>query len=221
MTIHQKIDQGWDAAYLENPDAQLWNEEPMPIVADIVARGRDRGLRTCLDVGCGDGRNMLALQHGGLDVSGLDISPTALGRADRLLRDQGNPAVLLGGDIGALPVAAGTLDMVTALDVAGQVPDPTAMIAEAHRVLRPGGLLAVNLFSPQDGTYGEGEQIGRHVFVYKQTLFRFYEREDLDELFAGAWDWETEIVTWDDPPHGSFRPYEHTHVNHVVYATPA
>jgi SAM-dependent methyltransferase len=220
MTTGYKIAQGWDAAYAQNEGSQLWNEEAMPILDDVLARARARGLRTCLDIGCGDGRNMLALQAGGLDVAGLDISPTALARADGLLRKRGNPATLLVGDIADLPVASGTLDVVTALDVAGQVPDPRGMLAEAHRVLRPSGMLVVNLFSPEDDTFGEGEQVGRHAFMYRETLFCYYEREELDGLFDGGWNWETDLVTWNDPPHGTFRPYEHTHVNHVIYATP-
>lgn len=208
------ITRGWDKAYLENGSAQLWSEKPMPIVEDIFVRGRG----CCLDIGCGDGRHLLALQRGGLNVVGLDISPTALQRADRLMRDQGRAVPLVLGDMLALPFADATLDVVSALDVLGQVADPDPAISEARRVLRPGGLLVVNLFDTSDGTFGEGAQIAPSVFLYKETLFRYFSRSEAEGLFAIGWKVDIKQATWIDPPHGSFRPKAHTHVNHVVFA---
>jgi SAM-dependent methyltransferase len=221
MATDSTLDRGWDAAYEENPDSQLWNVEPMPIVPGIVSRAGARGLSLGVDLGCGDGRNLLALRQGGLDVAGLDISATALRRANRLLRDHGDAAILLLGDVCALPFPDGSLDLVTALDVAGQVPDPLPLLAEARRVLRPGGLLVVNLFTPEDETYGEGEEVAPLTFRYRDTLFRYFESSELPEMFAAGWEIEVETATWLDPPHGSFRPRAHRHVNHVVWATAA
>lgn len=212
---------GWDAAYRESSSAQLWNESPMPIIDDIVRRAQGGGLRLCVDLGCGDGRNLAALQKGGLEVSGLDLSPTALARADELLRERGRPAALVVGDIAALPFADGTIDVVTALDVAGQVPNLRPALAEARRVLRSDGLLAMNLFTPEDDTYGEGDEVAPDTFVYRDTLFRYYRDDEVEPLFGSEWKIDVERATWMDPPHGPFRPRAHRHVNHVVYATPA
>jgi SAM-dependent methyltransferase len=219
MSTDATLTDGWDAAYRDNPEASLWSEEPMPIVAEIASRARARGLRVGVDLGCGDGRNLAALRARGLELAGLDISPTALVRADGLLRANGDAALLIGGEVTALPFAAGTLDLLTALDVAGQVPDPAPLIAEARRVLRPGGLFVVNLFTPEDDTYGEGEEIGPRTFLYRETLFRYFERAEIAPLFGEGWGLEIEEASWVDPPHGSFRPRRHRHVNHVVYAT--
>lgn len=219
MPTDSTLDRGWDAAYEENDDSQLWSTEPMPIVPEVVALARARGLRVGVDLGCGDGRNLLALKEAGLEIAGLDISATALHRADRLLRERGDGAVLLVGDASALPFPDGTLDLVTALDVAGQIPDPRPLFAEARRVLRPGGLFVVNLFTPQDETFGEGEEVSPLTFRYRDTLFRYFEESELADLFDRGWDLEIGTATWLDPPHGSFRPTPHRHVNHVVKAT--
>ncbi len=221
MSTDSPLERGWDAAYEENESSQLWSEEPIPIVPEVVSIARARGLRVGVDLGCGDGRNLLALRRGGLELSGLDVSTAALHRADRLLRDHGDGAVLLVGNACALPFPRGTLDLVTALDVAGQVPDPRPLFAEARRVLRPGGLFVVNLFTPEDETFGEGEEVAPLTFRYRDTLFRYFERSELAGLFGQGWDLEVGTATWLDPPHGNFRPIAHRHVNHVVKATAA
>ncbi|HKO38994.1 MAG TPA: class I SAM-dependent methyltransferase [Solirubrobacterales bacterium] len=191
----------------------------MPIVAEIASRALEAGVKVGVDLGCGDGRNLKALRERGLDLAGLDISPTALTRADQLLRAGGDGAPLILGDVTALPFAEGTLDLVTALDVAGQIPDPAPLIAEAHRVLRPGGMLVANFFTLDDDTHGEGEEVEPHTFLYRETLFRYFERAEVQCLFAADWQLEIQETSWVDPPHGSFRPYRHRHVNHVVYAS--
>jgi SAM-dependent methyltransferase len=221
MKTDESILRGWDAAYRDNDTDALWNEAPMPIVSSIADQARALGLTTCADLGCGDGRNLLGLQAGGLDVLGLDISPMALRRADALLRAKGRPVPLVVGDIAALPFASGTLDVVTALDVGGQVPDPAPMLAEALRVLRRGGMLVINLFTRDDETYGEGTEIAPDTFMYKETLFRYFGLEEVQRLFATGWDVTIERRSWVDPPHGAFRPRSHRHDNYVVTAVRA
>lgn len=219
MPTKSLLTDGWDTAYRDNPTVQLWSEEPMPILETIVSRARARNLQVGVDLGCGEGRNLLALRRAGLEVSGLDISPTALSRADQLLRDSGDAAPLIVGDVTQLPFADATLDIVTALDVAGQIPDPRPMLAEANRVLRAGGLLVVNLFALEDDTYGVGEEVASHTYLYHDTLFRYFEETEIEEMFGGGWELDVEKVAWTDPPHGSFRPSEHRHVSYVIYGT--
>jgi SAM-dependent methyltransferase len=220
MTTNSTVKGGWELTYRANEGGELWGEEPMPIIAEIATRARTLGVRNGLDLGCGDGRNLLALRQEGLDLAGLDVSPTALGRADRLLRAHGQRATLIVGDVSALPVASGSVDMITALDVAGQVPDPAPMLHGARRALHEGGLFVANFFAYEDETYGAGEEIAPHTFRYKDTLFRYFAEDEVRELFGHAWEVELEVRSWLDGPHGNFRPDPHRHVNYVAWARP-
>lgn len=209
---------GWESAYQQQSDGPLWQEDPIPVIPQAIKALQDRGSRTVVDLGCGDGRNLAALVDAGFTALGVDIAPTGLAHAKRVIRQR---SFLLRADATDLPLIDASVDAVTCFDVFGQIQDPTALIAEAGRLLAEGGIFVTNAFTPQDQTYGEGELIAPNTFAYKDTLFRYYTEEEIRALFAH---WEIialERISWDDPPHGDFRPYPHTHDNWIVFATPA
>jgi SAM-dependent methyltransferase len=98
-----------------------------PIAARLIAEG----LRPVLDVGCGDGALGRPLLQAGVAWIGLDLSAT-------LLRDA--PRRTVRADATALPFPDETFGAVTALYMLYHLAAPEQAIAEARRVLRPGGL---------------------------------------------------------------------------------
>lgn len=106
---------------------------------DSAYRGRS-DLRI-LDAGCGTGGDALFLRRYG-QVLGLDFAAEALRLgAERL------PGVLARGSVMGLPYADSSFDLVTSFDVLYHrgVPDEAVALAEARRVLRPGGRLLIRL----------------------------------------------------------------------------
>ncbi|MEV4174079.1 class I SAM-dependent methyltransferase [Nonomuraea sp. NPDC049709] len=209
---------GWEKAYAEHSSDTLWSEDPIPCLDQVAEHLTAAGVRTVLDVGCGDGRNLAALLGHGFAGAGLDISGTALQRASRRL---GGRAFLVRGDAVSLDaIPDGSVDAITNFDVFGQIPEAERMVGNFRRVLRPGGICAVNAYTPADSEYGMGTPVGDHAFEYRGTLFRFFEEADVRKIFDG---WKLLSLgrqSWVDPPHGAFRPHEHTHDNWIVVATP-
>lgn len=107
----------------------------------IAERLVSEGLRPVLDVGCGDGALGRPLLEAGVPWVGLDLSST-------LLRDAPRPAVK--ADATRLPFPDASVGAVAALYMLYHLPEPALAIAEAHRVLRPGGLLVVAAPSSDD-----------------------------------------------------------------------
>jgi SAM-dependent methyltransferase len=107
------------------------------------------GSETLLDVGCGTAsllRRIAAGGHAGR-LLGVDTSVEAVTAAVAA----GARAVR--GSADALPFATASADVIAARHMLYHVPDPSAAIAEFHRVLRPGGRLLVTVnhaeFSPR------------------------------------------------------------------------
>ena len=83
-----------------------------------------------LDVACGDGATLALLRQRGALGVGVDLEPRARGR----------DAV---ADAHALPVRSGSVDVVLLECALSTFRDPVRALAEAVRVLRPGGRLAM------------------------------------------------------------------------------
>ena len=131
----------WDA----DPEGWALYSEPhnAPLFESVLdAAGVGPGTRL-LDVGCGTGL-MLELAHSrDAVVTGVDVAPGLLGiAADRLPN-----ADLRLLDLQVLPFADASFDAVVAVNAFQFAADPIAAIAEAARVLGPGGRLAIGMFA--------------------------------------------------------------------------
>ncbi len=101
------------------------------------------------DLGCGTGQVASALAPFVARVVAVDRSGEMLQAAKRRLRDARNVEVRR-GELEALPIADGELDAATLLLVLHHLPDPAVALAEAARVLRPGGRLLIADMLPHD-----------------------------------------------------------------------
>lgn len=123
---------GWSA--VADEWVELWGEFGDPVrEAIIAATGIGVGSRV-LDVGCGSGEFLEMLAALDADPSGLDPAPGMVALA--------GPSARLGG-WEHLPWADDTFDVVTAVNSLQFADDTLDALAEAKRVLKPGGLIAV------------------------------------------------------------------------------
>jgi ArsR family transcriptional regulator len=101
------------------------------------------------DLGCGTGHVASALAPFVARVIAVDRSGEMLQAARRRLRELPNVEVKR-GELEALPIADAELDAATLLLVLHHLPDPGAALAEAARVLKPGGRLLISDMLPHD-----------------------------------------------------------------------
>ncbi|HEY5397130.1 MAG TPA: class I SAM-dependent methyltransferase [Trebonia sp.] len=161
---------GWSAKYA--PDGRLAGR--LTRLAEAVdARVRVGG--DLLDLGCGSGELARHLAASGYRVVGCDIAPRML--CEAAAADAGRTVAWIRLDPRwqALPFAAAGLDAVVAASVLEYVPDPSAVLRECARVLRPGGVLLCTV--PDAG----------HAVRWLEWPLAWVARMPLGGLRAGGW----------------------------------
>jgi ArsR family transcriptional regulator len=135
------------------------------------------------DLGCGTGQVSAALAPFVKAVIGVDSSAAMLQAARKRLQGQRN-VDLRRGDLEALPIDDDRLDTATVMLVLHHIPEPGRAIAEAARVLKPGGRLVLDML-PHDREHYR-QQMG-HVWLG-------FPEEHVERLFTEAGFTRTRIV---------------------------
>lgn len=117
-----------------NPEA--WRFDA---VDALVARMLDEGRETVLDAGCGTGQMAERMAHGGLAVTGIDLSPANV----ICTRARGVTAIV--ADFDDLPFGDGAFHGALAFNSLHHVPKAALgdVLVEIRRVLVPGAFLQI------------------------------------------------------------------------------
>ncbi len=124
-----------------------------------------------LDVGCGTGAVLKEAAKMSWPV-GVDFTDLALGKC----RQRGLSELVL-ADATALPFQSDSFQAVVGLDIFEHVEDDDAAIAQAFRVLRPGGVLVLSV--PAYGALWGPHDVALHHF-------RRYRTEDVSDILQAA-----------------------------------
>jgi SAM-dependent methyltransferase len=175
---------GWDdyAPFYDWENALTLGRRDLKFWKQLSAREGGRAL----ELGCGTGRLLIPIARAGADIIGIDRSAAMLDRARRraarLPRAVRPP--LLRGDIRALPFASSSLRVVMApYGVLQSLVSDAALaatLAEAARVLEPGGLFGIDLVPdlPQWAEYRHGVTLrGRTAGGTPLTLIESVEQD--------------------------------------------
>ncbi len=135
---------GFDERRAENYDrTRALSPETMARLTEMLcAELREKG--RCLEVGVGTGRISLPLARAGIEVVGIDLSKPML---TRLLDNRGDaPQPAIGfADAVSLPFRDGAFGAAIACHVFHLIPTWQSAILELVRVLKPGGVILVEL----------------------------------------------------------------------------
>lgn len=202
--------EGWEKYYRQS-ETSAWKDETEAFLLENLEIVKPHEAEApILDVASGDGRNAFIWLKTGHAVCCNDISATALQRLGKKV--VGKSVVLLCGDFLKTELLPSQFGVVQCFDGVPQMPDVQSAIQKMVDLTKPGGSIIFNLFTPQDVAFGEGEQVDANTWIFKDTLFSFFNREDVEKLIPQNVNLiKCELKKWDDPPHGDFRPYTHTH----------
>jgi SAM-dependent methyltransferase len=146
---------------------------------------------TALAVADGEGRNGVWLAEQGLEVLSMDLSAPAQAKALKLAEERGVVLMLEQTDIATWRAPAAAFDLVAAIFIQFAAPElRTQIFREMKRAVKPGGLILLEGYRPEQLTYGTG---GPRIVenLYDEAMLRAA-FADFEILELNAYDAEIE-----------------------------
>jgi SAM-dependent methyltransferase len=218
--LGERNKRAWDDLYGAT-DQPVWGRLPIGFLHEFLGYVTPTlgPSSRVLDAGGGEGRNVRALEQTRAWVCLCDASAHGLKKVRSVVHARVPCAQC---DLGSLPFENDLFDLVLMTDVVETLPDPHPALAEASRVLKPGGMLLCNIPGAGDPIADtEMDVIGEEAYLYRGRYFyRFVDAQAGAELmrqhrFDIA---RSEARTWTEEAHPSFRAYAHQHVSNVFLA---
>lgn len=148
----------WDSEYVRQGIPSSHRDDPSGVLLWAMTNIRfltDNTVTAAVDLGCGSGRNAIALASEVKRVDAIDFSPTALDIARH--RPGSDAVTFIHGDVSKpLPFESDSFGLATDIFVYFHQlrdADRAAYRREINRILKPGGILLVSLATDNDGYY--------------------------------------------------------------------
>lgn len=130
------------AKIYDETNTAYYSKYPKISCRDVAQRLKYSEYQSLLDIGCGTGYLIDMLQkQKSADYYGLDLSPEMLKVAKNKLSGS---VELIEGYSDSLPYKDSSFDVVTCIQSFHHYPKPEKAMAEAYRVLKPGGLYIIS-----------------------------------------------------------------------------
>ena len=165
-----------------------WNIESTPeILIELLETGMVASCKA-LDAGCGTGNYAVYLAGRGFEVTGIDISPSAIEIAKKNASSKGVECDFIVADVlGDLKEVNGTFDFVYDWQLMHHIfpLDRERYINHIHRLLNPGGQYLSVCFSEESPQFG-GE--GKYRKTPLDTMLYFSSESEMISLFKPLFD---------------------------------
>jgi SAM-dependent methyltransferase len=207
----EAMEQTWEESFAAQVADQAYNTAPVEALVRTAAyylrsRYTPEGMRELrfLEMGCGAGPNLVWLAQKGIEVSGIDISATALRLCEKNLRGAGlagRIGKLIKGSVTDVPLPDQSFDGIFESCVFQHLDrkDRSHAFAEVGRLLKPGGLFVGYMLDQGHTTFQQkaSEQLPDDpgtlmlndnrsgYYLTNIGLAHFFSREEYYELLRG------------------------------------
>lgn len=139
----EKVERFWDYVSLHEAGEFFSEKHSKDIASRLMEAAKPRSV---IDIGCGTGPLVAEFVRLGVTATGIDSSPGALEAARR----RAPMATFHLGSVVSIPLPDASMDAATLIETVEHLDDDilTGALAEARRVLRPGGSLLIT--TPND-----------------------------------------------------------------------
>ena len=153
----------WEDRYRQ---AGYWcGPEPVEFLREHLA---DLPRGAALDLAMGEGRNALFLARNGFAVTGVEKSPTAIGKAQARAREEGFTLTTVEADLEKSPLPAGPFDVVLCFYYLQR-----SLWPALEGLLKPGGALLMETYTIEQLQFSQGPRNPAHL-LQPNELYRAF-----------------------------------------------
>ncbi len=179
----------WDKTYAENP--AFFGEKPSEFARTAINLFKGAGVRSVLELGCGQGRDTLHFAREGFQVTALDYSEAGLLKLEGSARDTGvfDRIAVRSFDLRKpLPFPDNSFDacyshMLLCMELS--TVELRAILGEIRRILKPGGLALYSVRNTVDKHFGAGVHKSEDMYGIGGFVVHFFSEEKVRDLAAG------------------------------------
>lgn len=175
----------WEEAYSENPPHWAVDLTPSLFAQEFVKELTDRKLESVLEIGCGNGRDSIFFARAGLDVTAIDVAPSAIKLAEENAKEAGVDIDFKVANAEKLPFKDDEFDSVFSLSVLHSTKLKKSL-PEVNRVLADKGLAFIYLYGDTEFADGKVEKVisvDDYVKLVESlgfTMLDFYDEQEAD-----------------------------------------
>lgn len=179
----------WDKTYAGNPT--FFGEGPSEFAHTAINLFKGAGVRSVLELGCGQGRDTLLFAGEGFHVTALDYSETGLLKLQGSAREIGvsdRVATRFFDVRKPLPFPDGSFDacyshMLLCMELSTE--ELTFLLGEVRRVLKTGGLVLYSVRNTFDKHFGAGVHKSEEMYDIGGFVVHFFSEEKVRSLSSG------------------------------------
>jgi len=172
----------WENAFQEKK--KMWGEEPIALATESSDVFKQLDFKKILVPGFGYGRNAMPFYEKGFEVTGIEISNTAIELAHERL---GQDIRVFHGSIDDMPFDQDVYDGVFchALIHLLDSDQRKKLILDCYSQLGQGGMMIFTAITKDASTYGVGEKLGTDRYRTKDGVnLYFYDEDSIKEEFG-------------------------------------
>lgn len=174
----------WESNFTDKQE--MWGLEPARSAVLAKDFFMEKSVRKILVPGIGYGRNAQIFRDNGMDVTGIEISKTAIALAHK---HYGKEMAIHHGSVTDMPFDDATYDGIYCHALIHLLDDTERkkLIHDCHSQLAPGGYMVFTAISKDAHTYGQGKPAGKDRYeMFGGVNLFFYDSESIRAEFGEA-----------------------------------
>lgn len=172
----------WETSFRDKQE--MWGWEPADSAIEASDFFRKNGLKNILIPGFGYGRNAKVFTDKGIQVTGIEISETAI---DLAKKEFGNSIIVHHGSVSSMPFDQQLYDGIFSYSLLHllNAEERKKLIADCYNQLKQNGYMIFVSISKIDFRYGKGKEVGQDTFeMWPGLTLYFYDSDSIKVDFG-------------------------------------